>query len=154
MKENHCNYCGVKLPQGLALFCRTHFFQIPAKERVKLSSMYSRKQDVGSKVMQCVKLIREASDARKASVATQSKPECCTDAEWGEITSSAAHEQECRCGARMGEGHCCENGGVKCEPKPPVYFAHPNQVERAKQAFGESVSIIPTEPCPVNKTKQ
>lgn len=55
----NCSSCRKPLAPGLIYFCRLCFFAIPGNERVALVRMHGRKQDCGSKVAKCVRILAE-----------------------------------------------------------------------------------------------
>ena len=62
-KPNNCAHCGVRLEPGVTLFCRTHWFQLPAKERQAIVNMTARAQNVDTKLAKCVRILREQKTA-------------------------------------------------------------------------------------------
>lgn len=55
----NCAFCSVKLPEGILYFCRGHFFELPAPERMKIGAAHRRKGPMKPLLDRCVRILRE-----------------------------------------------------------------------------------------------
>lgn len=67
----NCSACNGKLEPDVIYFCRTCWGILPGDERAAFTAMYVRKQNLESKLVKCVRIIR---DRRAIAPADRDKP--------------------------------------------------------------------------------